>query len=67
MNVTNKKITIELSVRELDLLDLSVTIALADYWNKYTSAKNEDDKKSYFKTYTDLERINGELTQVRHN
>ena len=67
MNVTNKKITIELSIRELDLLDLSVTIALADYWKKYTSAKNEDDKKSYFKTYSDLERIYGELAQVRHN
>ena len=67
MNVTNKKITIELSVRELELIDLSVTIALADYWKKYTSAKNEEDKKAFFKTYSDLERITGELRQARYN
>lgn len=67
MNVTNKKITVELSVRELELLDLSVSISLADYWKKYTSAKNEDDKKSYFNTYSALEKIAGELSQVRYN
>lgn len=67
MNVTNKKITVELSVRELELLDLSVAISLADYWKKYTSAKNEDDKKSYFSTYSALEKIAGELKQVRYN
>ena len=67
MNVTNKKITLELSVRELELIDLSVTIALADYWKKYTSAKNEDDKKGYFTTYSALEKIAGELKQARYN
>lgn len=67
MNVTNKKITVELSVRELELLDLSVSDSLADYWKKYTSAKNEDDKKSYFRTYSALEKIAGELSQIRFN
>lgn len=67
MNVTNKKITIDLSIREYELIDLSVSIALADYWNKYTSAKNEDDKKSYFETYSALEKITGELSQIRYN
>lgn len=67
MNVTNKKITLELSVRELELIDLSVTVTLADYWKKYTSAKNEEDKKSYFNTYSALEKIAGELKQARYN
>lgn len=67
MNVTNKKITIDLSIRELELLDLSVSDSLADYWKKYTSAKSEDDKKSYFRTYSALEKIAGELSQIRHN
>ena len=40
MNVTNKKITIDLSIRELELLDLSLSDSLADYWKKY---KNLDD------------------------
>lgn len=66
MNVTNKKITIDLSVRECELLDLSVSIVLADYWNKYTNEKNEDDKKSYFKTYSALEKIAGELAQIKY-
>ena len=67
MNVTNKKITIELSVRELELIDLSITVTLADYWNRYTKAKNEDDQKSFFKTYSDFEKIAGELHKIRYN
>ena len=67
MNVTNKKITVELSIREYELIDLSVCSVMADYWKRYTSAKNEDDKKSYFKTYSALEKIAGELAQLKYN
>lgn len=67
MNTINKKITIELSVRELELIDLSITCSLAEYWKKYTSAKNEDDKKAFYKTYSDYEKMAGEIKQLKYN
>lgn len=66
MNVTNKKITVELSIREYELIDLSISSVMADYWKKYTNEKNEDNKKSFFKTYSALEKIAGELSQLRY-
>lgn len=65
MNVTNKKITIELSIRELELIDLSISFALADYWNKYTETKNEDDKKHLFRTFSDLDKLNNEIAKIK--
>ena len=67
MNVTNKKITIELSIRELELIDLSISFTLADYWNKYTKTKNEDDKKHLFRTFSDLDKLSSEINKIRQN
>ena len=67
MNVTNKKITIELSIRELELIDLSISFSLADYWNKYTETKNEDDKKHLFRTFSDLDKLSSEINKIRQN
>ena len=66
MNVTNKKIGVEFSIRELSLIDLSVSFALNDYWNKYNEAKDEKKKDSYYKTYSELEKLYGEIRQLNY-
>lgn len=67
MNVTNKKTTIELSIRELELIDLSISFALADYWNKYTKTEDEQEKKNYFRTFSDLEKLNSKIAKIKQN
>ena len=67
MKAVNEKITIELSIRELELLDLALSIAQSEYWTKYSKAGEDSrEQKSYLTTFNEINKLDSEISHIKY-
>ena len=67
MKAVNEKITIELSIRELDLVELSLSVAMSEYWKNYRKAEDgSDDQRSYKKTHDSIDKLYHEISRIKY-